>query len=130
MTRDFTDIGSEEAVTSMYTMEQSDYYEDISSDEEQHEKVQKKETDKEANVEAAVVPGPSERPSDSGLMMVDVVPSTSREGAPVTERSHQEERADDGDDERANADTILKFIFTGTYKVLSVLKYTYTNILL
>ena len=35
-------------------------------------------------------------------MMVDVVPSTSREGAHVTERSHQEGRPDDGDDERAN----------------------------
>ena len=103
MTRDFTDIGSEEAVTYMYTMEQSDYYEDISSDEEHHEKDEKKENNVEANVEAAVVPGPSERPSDSELMM-DVVPSTSREGAPVTERSNQEGRADNGDDERANDD--------------------------
>ena len=84
-------------------MEQSDYYEDISSDEEHHEKDEKKETNVEANVEAAVVPGPSERPSDSELMM-DVVPSTSREGAPVTERSNQEGRADNGDDERANDD--------------------------
>ena len=79
MTRNFTDIGSEEAVTYMYTMEQSDYYKDISSDEEHHEKVQKKETDNEANVEAAVVPGPSENPSDNGLMMVVIVPSPSKD---------------------------------------------------
>ena len=85
------------------TKEQSDYYEDISSDEEHHEKVEKKETNVEANVEAAVVPGPSEMPSDSELMM-DVVPSTSREGAPVTEKSNQEGRTDDGNDKRANDD--------------------------
>ena len=101
MTRHFTDIGSED-VTYMYTMEQSDYNEDISSDQKHHEQVEKKETNIETNIEAAVVPGPSEKPSDNGLMMVDVVPPTSREAAPVTERSHQEERADDGDDERAN----------------------------
>ena len=60
-----------------------------------------------ANVKAAE---PIEKPSDDGPMVVDAVLSTSQEGAPVTERSHQEgrqpedddRRANDGDDRRAN----------------------------